>query len=313
MQEHKDPTQWLPGSVGEVYWVPGKAGLAKKYQISRLDAGLIGEMQALQSAQVSNYNSKKSSYDKLRGKYDEAIEKEQLRLKDFFAAGFDKAIEIPKRPSAPTKPKSYSGPSNLGAVLTVTRIASTTHKDTTKTWGVLESTDVAVTSFETDNYKGIYPFHKTMDMAYTDVTVASMRNRMGFMSVAAESSATETAITSTIGYAGRVFGRLGQGDDNLPGSLAPFSWKDAVATEFTGMMISFFPYESTETGMAVAAAATKVIKMEVEPKAWGTMASELKAPSSPSSAKEPADALCSAAYLAATSTAAVALALTTLF
>lgn len=244
MQMHKDPAQWLPGSVGEVYWVPGKAGLAKKYQISRLDAGLIGEMQALQDAQVNSYKSKKSSYDKLRGKYDEAIEKEQTRLKDFFAAGFDKAIEIPKRPSAPTKPKSYSGPSNLGEELGTTRLATTTHivssTATTKTFALTE-TDSILDEFKDEGYKGIFPFHMTLDGAVTDVSKKLMRNRMGFMSVATELVSEQPDITAATGYAGRVFGRLGQGDDNLPGMTKPFTWMESGSTDRVGMMISFFP------------------------------------------------------------------------
>lgn len=47
MHSQLDPATWLPGSIGNVVWVPGKSGQLKKHTFTTFDAGLVKEMYAI--------------------------------------------------------------------------------------------------------------------------------------------------------------------------------------------------------------------------------------------------------------------------
>lgn len=118
--EFVDTTHHIPGSVGDVYWVPGKAGLQKGFQRSVLDSALVGEMRGIQEAVYSEFRGAVGKYDGERGTYDTAVKDEKARLADFFKAGFDAPIKVPSRPCPPTRPGSYSGPSVAQTLIAAT-------------------------------------------------------------------------------------------------------------------------------------------------------------------------------------------------
>lgn len=109
--EFKDTAAWVPGSAGSVYWVPNKPGLQAGMQYSKMDSGLLAEMQGVQRAAYAAFESEKGKYDGERGTYDAAVKDEKARLADFFKAGFDAPIKVPSRPCPPSRPAAYSGPS----------------------------------------------------------------------------------------------------------------------------------------------------------------------------------------------------------
>lgn len=132
-----------------------------------------------------------------------------------------------------------------------------------------------------------------------------MANRMGYMSASYDSSVATTPAAGE--FAGRVYGRLGEGDATLPGASAPWVWKKPATGDTPGMQVSLFPQTNSATGLGT----TKVINVDVTPKEWGSE-SEFAAPAQPGAPANPADAI-AAAHLAATAAAAAALALATLY
>lgn len=149
----------------------------------------------------------------------------------------------------------------------------------------------------------VWPWHMTMDGLIHDKADTFMNNRMGYMSASYD---TDSSIKlETNGFAGRVYGRLGEGADTLPGSKAPFMWKTISDSDKACMQVSLFPQ-----AVSAIMAADKKITIEVTPKTFGTI-SEYAAPGQPGPAAQP-DTV-AAAHLASASAVAAALALATLY
>lgn len=68
--------------------------------------------------------------------------------------------------------------------------------------------------------------------------------RKGYLSSTGDNSGTDT---SNVGH---VFGRLGEGNANMPGVSAPFYWGESVATGLKpGIMVSLFPQGDSDPGL----------------------------------------------------------------
>lgn len=143
-----------------------------------------------------------------------------------------------------------------------------------------------------------------------DIAKSHFSNRMGYMAASYDTDAATPVKLETNGYAGRVYGRLGQGEATLPGGSKPFAWAlpTASASIIPGMQISIFPQATAMTAMITK----KSINIEAEPKTFGAL-TDYAAPGQPGEATAPDAAIGASALLAATSTAAVALALATLY
>lgn len=123
-KQYKDTATWIPGSVGQVYWVPNKTGLQSDVQYTTMDSALLAELQNVSKAANSAFDGLKGTYDGERGTYDTAVKDEKARLADFFKAGFDAPIKVPARPCPPSRPAAYGGPqlrkSKLGTTAGIT-------------------------------------------------------------------------------------------------------------------------------------------------------------------------------------------------
>lgn len=105
--------------------------------------------------------------------------------------------------------------------------------------------------------------------------------RKGFLQ-----TSTDNASTTGITYAGRVFGRLGQGAANYPSDTSPvkpFYWGVSNSALHPGMMISIFPDADADAGLTSG----KKIVLEGKSLAWEA----LTAFSAPAAKTVEADAL----------------------
>lgn len=101
---------WIPGSIGNVYWVPQKAGSQSNIQYTTMDSSLLLELRGITDAANSAFEGAKGAYEPDRLDYNKKVADEAARLKDFFKAGFEPAIKIPTRPCPPSRPAAYAGP-----------------------------------------------------------------------------------------------------------------------------------------------------------------------------------------------------------
>ena len=91
---------------------------------------------------------------------------------------------------------------------------------------------------------------------------ASGTLKQGFMTVSTDSTGTTT---STIGKAGRIFGRLGQGDETMPltSTDLSFRWEQEGVGGSHGTYISIFPAAVGDAGLSAGqkiVISTKAIK-----------------------------------------------------
>jgi hypothetical protein len=91
---------------------------------------------------------------------------------------------------------------------------------------------------------------------------AASATRKGFLASTPDASGT------TVTDVGHVFGRLGEGNLNMPGVSLPFYWGDSNAANAPGIMISVFPNIDADAGLNTASS-----KIEIEGKtyAWANV------------------------------------------
>lgn len=102
--------------------------------------------------------------------------------------------------------------------------------------------------------------------AYLKQTVSAPNNepyfysstRIGYLAPSGDMSVGAPTLDTT---AGHVFGRLGQGENTMPGKYAPFLWAASQASYRAGMLISFFPEAEADTGLNLE---TSTIEMVVQ-------------------------------------------------
>lgn len=104
-----------------------------------------------------------------------------------------------------------------------------------------------------------------------------MATRKGYLSSTGDNSSTDTT------NVGHVFGRLGEGNANMPGVSAPFYWGTVEAAKKPGIMVSLFPQGDSDQGLDSSA---KKIIIEAKSYAFASLAS-FDVPSLPTKASNP--------------------------
>lgn len=103
-------SDYVAGSVGTAAFYPKQAGPYSDTQILNVDSLFLVKSVDVKKAENSKYDGIKNDYNGKRTAYDDAVTKENERLKDIFKAAFDPKVPIPTRPVAPTPPAKFSGP-----------------------------------------------------------------------------------------------------------------------------------------------------------------------------------------------------------
>lgn len=174
----------------------------------------------------------KSTYENEKKKYNDAVTKENERLKDIFKAAFDPAVTIPKRPSTPSPPAAYKGP-----YLALDKII--TSKPTAWETTAAKQGSAAYIKFGSGTTASDFQ------------SATKYASRTGYIHMTSDDSKAGDA--TTLASSGRVFGRLGQGKATLATNSAPFYYGLTTSGQIPGMMISLLPNAITDTGLSAAA------------------------------------------------------------
>lgn len=130
-------------------------------------------------------------------------------------------MPVPEKPCPPERPFAYSGP-----ILKIKEAVDGT------TW----------TSIVSGTSKDAFLAYST-----TNMPAEAFSSRKGYLSSTGDNSGTDT---SNVGH---VFGRLGEGNANMPGVSAPFYWGAVKTTDKPGIMVALFPQGDSDPGLDSAA------------------------------------------------------------
>lgn len=205
--EYKEPSKQWAGSIGVANYYTQKSGVFKDTQINAIESGALINAVKYKNDENSKFNKVKSTYESDKTKYNDAVTKENDRLKDIFKAAFDPAVKIPTRPTVPSPPASYQGP-----YLALDKIISSS------------PTAWELTAAKQGN--AAYIKFGTGTVATDYQAAVKYASRLGYICMTSDDSKVGDA--TTLASSGRVFGRLGQGTATLGANSAPFYYGKTV-------------------------------------------------------------------------------------
>jgi len=268
---NKDPSTRWAGSRGNASYYSQKAGVFKDTQISSIDSGALINAVNYKNDENNKYNSVKSTYESDVKKYNDAVDKENERLKDVFKAGFDPAVVIPTRPNNPSPPAAFQGP-----YLALDKIISTS--------------PTAWEATATKQGNAAYIKFGTGTTAADYQAATKYSNRLGYICMTSDDS--KVGDTTTLASSGHVWGRLGQGTQTLGANAAPFYYGKTATGQIPGLMVSLLPNAPADTGLAASGK-----QIVIDAKAYKFDTTTYNAPGQPSKAANPKDAPGAAKYL----------------
>lgn len=195
------------------------------------------------------YDSALTSYNTDAVAYNEAV--------DAYNTALEANEELPvvmERPCAPTMPTAITG---------VTFVNDMTEDADT----LILTATTALVEYVQQN---------------ADTTAENDAKRFGYV-MSANEYAADTDFDADTAHAGHVFGRLGQGETNMPGMISPWKWNTDTVSEFQYMMISIFPNRGTDYGTAGALGAAQKVDIEISSAAL-SMTSGFEIPSASATA-----------------------------
>jgi hypothetical protein len=225
----KDPSTSWAGSRGKAAYYSRKGGVFSDTQISSIESGAIINSVNYKTDENNKYNAVKATYDSDKTKYNDAVTKENDRLKDIFKAAFDPAVTIPTRPNNPNPPSKFSGP-----YLALDKIISSS--PTAWELTAAKQGDAAYIKFGTGTVAADYQ------------AATKYATRLGYLCMTSDSS--KVGDSTTLASSGHVWGRLGQGTNTLTTGDSPFYYGKTVTGQIPGLMVSLLPNVVGDTGLA---------------------------------------------------------------
>jgi len=280
---------FAPGYIGHFLYYP--SGTNTVQQTNGFSAVPSTEITSAFAALKSNYddfNSKVNTYNPLKDKYNKALKDEKARKADSTRATFEAPIAIPERPCPPSQPIAWWGMDvDLKTITDFTTISDANKK--------LKKAGMSPVYMKVDDWTA----SNTYDYTITKVDNVSSKQDKA-LTLRKGYAIHSEGVTDDWKMAGKVFGRLGTGKDNLPENTTAFRY-DTVTDKKTYMYVSTFP---TKNGASVKASTIKA--------RYATLATmtDFNAPSRPGAAANP-DA--SGAKAIAVSTVAMALVASALY
>jgi len=235
------------GYIGEYAWIPQTDTPLTTSTFVTIPSDSVMMTYSSLTSEYNAYNGLVNTYKPLRDTYNKAITDEKARLADPLKAAFEKPIEIPTRPCAPTQPIDVFGP-KIDLTNAADAFALTTSNGTNKQGGLFRAAGGAFRTSTTET-KTVSYLLSTSGKADTTTNLMS-----GF-------AATTNKDTTTTGWTntGKVFGKLGTGKltDATQSSTKAYRGK-AATTAKNYMWINMFPTKASITGKDTSFTLTQV-------------------------------------------------------